>query len=334
MLKRYTSHMPSFVKVEFNSNLKVDLQNDLTTGDNRYPKNRQQTLDLLDKYSKTVVAKVTHSEGNAFAQKGGRGGDNRSSSGNGQGRDSSTYNKKYWNDEECYQCHKKGHPATHCPKKPSDDDDRSTASAASSVKKVKKDLKSIKKAFTTVNTQLAQLKEADSDISESEGEEASHFQVDQALQFAQLNKKFEPRIAKLFKQAGSSIKLELKELILLYSQSTMDLFCNSVLVSNISKSRSNMQLKSNGGTMVVTRKAMMEGYNKTVWFSTRAITNIIALFNLIDQYRVTYDSDDLMCVVHRESESKPNMEFKMHKSVLQYYEPRKEHHMTFVNIIS
>jgi hypothetical protein len=68
-------------------------------------------------------------------------------------------------------------------------------------------------------------------------------------------------------------------------------------------------------------------------FSTRAITNIIALRNFIDQYRVTYDSDDLMFVVHRESESKPNMEFKMHKSGLHYYDPRKEHHMTFVNTV-
>jgi hypothetical protein len=72
-----------------------------------------------------------------------------------------------------------------------------------------------------------------------------------------------------------------------------------------------MRLKSNGGTMVVTQKETMEGYNKTVWFRTRAITHIIALPNLIDKYRVTYDSDDLMFVVHRESESKPNMEFKM-----------------------
>jgi hypothetical protein len=84
------------------------------------------------------------------------------------------------------------------------------------------------------------LKEADSEISESEGEEASHFQVDQALQFAQLDKKFEPRIAKLFKLAGSSIKLDLEEVILLDSQSTMDLFCNAALVSNIIKSRSRM----------------------------------------------------------------------------------------------
>jgi hypothetical protein len=81
-------------------NLKVDLQNDFTTGDNRYPKNHQQTLHLFDKYSKTVVAKVTHSEGTSFAQKGGIGGGNRSSSGNGKGRNSSTYDKKYWNDKE------------------------------------------------------------------------------------------------------------------------------------------------------------------------------------------------------------------------------------------
>jgi hypothetical protein len=95
-----------------------------------------------------------------------------------------------------------------------------------------------------------------------------------------------------------------------------------------------MRFKSNWGTMVVTGKATMEGYNKTVCCSTRAITNIIALRNLIDQYRVTYDSDNLMFVVHRESESKPNLEFKMHKSGLHYYDPRKEQHLTFVNTFS
>jgi hypothetical protein len=114
------------------------------------------------------------------------------------------HDNKYCNDKECYKCHKRGHPATHCPNKPSDDVDHSTASAANSVNKdLKMDIKSIKKSFTTVNTQLAQLKYADSDISELEGEEASHFQVDQDLQFAQLDKKFEQIIAKLFKQAVS-----------------------------------------------------------------------------------------------------------------------------------
>jgi hypothetical protein len=41
-----------------------------------------------------------------------------------------------------------------------------------------------------------------------------------------------------------------------------------------------------------------------------------------------------MFVVHRESDSKPNMEFKMYKSRLHYYDPRKEHHLTFINTVS
>jgi hypothetical protein len=54
--------------------------------------------------------------------------------------------------------------------------------------------------------------------------------------------------------------------------------------------------------MVVSCKASISGYNKNVWFIARAITNIIALRNLIDQYRITYDSDDLMFAVHHVEE--------------------------------
>ena len=75
--------------------------------------------------------------------------------------------------------------------------------------------------------------------------------------------------------------------------------------------------------MSINQKAIVPGYKKEVWFSTRAITNIIALSNLIQQYRVTYDSKDLMFVVHRMPE-KPDMEFRMHESGLHYYDPREE----------
>jgi hypothetical protein len=106
------------------------------------------------------------------------------------------------------------------------------ASTASSVKKLKKDFKSMKKAFTTVNTQLEKLKEADSDLSGSEDDdEHSHFQMDAALQFAQVDKEFEPTIVNILKEAGSSVKIDLREVILLDRQSTMDLFCNKALVS-------------------------------------------------------------------------------------------------------
>jgi hypothetical protein len=208
-------------------------------------------------------------------------------------------------------------------------------SAASSVKKLKKDFKSMNKAFTMVNTQLEKLKEADSDLSGYEDDDnQSHFQMNAALLFAQVDKEFEPTIANFFKQTGFSVKIDLREIILLDSQSTMDLLCNAALVSKTCKSTTSMRLKSNGGTMVVTRKATMPGYNKDVWFSTRAITNIIALSNLIHQYRVTYDSDDTMFVVHQESQGKPNMEFRMHKCGLHYYDPRNENHLAFINTVS
>jgi hypothetical protein len=165
--ERYISY--AFLRQSGNQhgNLKVDLQNDFTTGNNPYHKNRQKTLHLLDKYSKTAFAKVTQSEGTSFAQRRGRGGGRGGRSGNGKSK--KKINKEYWKDETCYKCEKKGHPANKCPKKSTnDDDEKYMASAASSfkkLKKLKKDFKYMKKAFITVNTQLEKLKEANSDIS-------------------------------------------------------------------------------------------------------------------------------------------------------------------------
>jgi hypothetical protein len=145
-------------------NLKVNLQNDFTTGDNRYPKNRQQNLHLLDRYSKTAVAKVTQSEGTSFAQRSERGVGRGGMS--GYGKIHVNFNKEYWKDKTCYKCEKKRHPAKKFPKKSNnDDDEKSVASTAISAKKLNKDFKSTKKAFTTVNTQLKKLKEADSELS-------------------------------------------------------------------------------------------------------------------------------------------------------------------------
>ena len=50
------------------ANLKEDLQNKFTTGYNRYPKTRQETLHLLDRYSKVATPKAIVSEGTSFAQ--------------------------------------------------------------------------------------------------------------------------------------------------------------------------------------------------------------------------------------------------------------------------
>jgi hypothetical protein len=284
-------------------NLKVDLRNDFTTSSNQYPKIRQQTLHLLDKYSKTVVVpKMTSSEGSSFAQKGGRGG--RGS----RGQATITFNKEYWKDKTCFNCGEKGHPSSSCTKAAVTNDDDS-ACIAQSVKKLAKDTKNLKKkAFT----QLQKTSKRDSDLSGSESdEEDSHFQFGDGFQFTQMKVKqtaikFEPRIAKLFKQThGAKIKLDLKKVILLDSQSTMDLICDPALVESTFKSSHSMRLKSNGGTMKVKKQAIMPGYHAHIWYNKKAITNILSLRNVIKQYRVTYDSNNQMFVVHREPEGKP-----------------------------
>ena len=70
--ERYLSYACLSQSGTQHGNLKVDLQNEFTTGDNQYPKNRQQTLHLLDKYIKKVVQRKTQSKRTAFVQ-GGRG---------------------------------------------------------------------------------------------------------------------------------------------------------------------------------------------------------------------------------------------------------------------
>ena len=76
---------------------------------------------------------------------------------------------------ECYNCGKQVHPEYHCTtvEKYKDEDDKSTKTNVSraSVKKLLKYMNKIIRAFTMVNTQLQQLKEDFSDLSESEEED-------------------------------------------------------------------------------------------------------------------------------------------------------------------
>ena len=126
-----------------------------------------------------------------------------------------------------------------------EDDDgksRTIASSNNGVKKLEKEIKTTKKHFHSVNTQLAKLQESNFDISDSDTEEESHFQHAKrnvgkhSFQFAQLDAEFEPQISQLFKQSSKSrdtAQLYLREIIILDSQSTMDIFCNIYLVDNI-----------------------------------------------------------------------------------------------------
>jgi hypothetical protein len=92
--ERYLSYVFLRQSGKQHTKLKEDLQNEFTTGDDRYPKNRQSTLHLLDKYSKsTVMSTATTSEGTAFAQRGDKT--------NKDKQKKEPYDKAYWKDKEC-----------------------------------------------------------------------------------------------------------------------------------------------------------------------------------------------------------------------------------------
>ena len=66
--KRYFSYALFRYSGTQHSELKVDLQNDFTTGNNIYPKSHPQTLHLLDKHINIAVPKIPASKGSPFAK--------------------------------------------------------------------------------------------------------------------------------------------------------------------------------------------------------------------------------------------------------------------------
>ena len=71
-----------------------------------------------------------------------------------------------------------------------------------------------------------------------------------------LQQEFEERNIKVLfrKSHAKSIKLDLKNVILLNSQYSMELLCNTKLVGNIYKAKINICLQSNVGKMIITHK--------------------------------------------------------------------------------
>ena len=59
-----------------------------------------------------------------------------------------------------------------------------------------------------------------------------------------------------------------------------------------------MTLKSNGGSMSLGMIADIGKDQSLIWFSEKAIANILSLKDAIALYRVTYHNDDKQFIVH------------------------------------
>jgi hypothetical protein len=84
--------------------------------------------------------------------------------------------------------------------------------------------------------------------------------------------------------------------------------------------------------MTIGRIADINGFTDPVWYSKRAITNILSLAIVGEQYHVTYDSHDAAFIVHHQEFGMEDMVCKKHRSGLHYYDPRGGN-LTFITTV-
>lgn len=123
---------------------------------------------------------------------------------------------------------------------------------------------------------------------------------------------------------GKLHNLNLCEVILLDNQSTMSLFCNKRFVTNVCNSKEPLTLHSNRGSMEMNKLATIGEGKPNVWFSSRVITNILSLKDIVSCYCKTYNSYNKAFIVWREQLGLNNMILKMHSSGLHFYDPKHD----------
>ena len=102
-------------------------------------------------------------------------------------------------------------------------------------------------------------------------------------------------------------KNDLKELVLLDSDSTNTIFCNEKYVNNIRSAKQPLEIQTNGGVMTVTNICDIP-YLGTHWFNAEAITNIISLADISKKYRVTMDTAQEKCMTVHLNDDKVKFE--------------------------
>ena len=79
--------------------------------------------------------------------------------------------------------------------------------------------------------------------------------------------------------------------VLLDSESTIDLFCNALLLTNIRKVDVKLNIFCNAGKRTNNMVGELEGYG-IVWYYADGIANILLLYRISQRSHVTYDSHE------------------------------------------
>lgn len=83
------------------------------------------------------------------------------------------------------------------------------------------------------------------------------------------------------------------------SMSTVDIFGDERLLTNIRRATTSMRIVCNAGSLIVTQIGTFSGYGD-VWYHSHAIANILSLRNVQERYHVSFDScNGNQFLVHR-----------------------------------
>jgi hypothetical protein len=122
-----------------------------------------------------------------------------------------------------------------------------------------------------------------------------------------------------------------KSWILLDNQSTVDVFCNRSLLTNVRETNKIMNIRCNAGVTHNNMVSKSNGYG-TVWYNPKGIANILSLSQVEKKHRVTYDSAASKAfVVHKSDGSE--CRFEQAKSGLFYMDTEQTSGTVLVNTV-
>jgi hypothetical protein len=120
--------------------------------------------------------------------------------------------------------------------------------------------------------------------------------------------------------------LDIRDEIILDTASSMSQFGNKDYVAGIQESNGTLELHTNGGPIVSSKKASVDRFGK-VWYNKDSVANIFCFSEMQKLYRITYNSEtEASFIVHTPERQ---VRFKPLKNRLYSLNPKKEtHHQT------